>query len=409
MHSLFKYVLVLGLIASIVVVISLVIPMFGPCPGCSRIKNTLLIDENEDFEKNSFSGQGLVNDPYVIENIVFGEENSRIKDYYIGLEIRDTSKYFVVKNCTFYGGKVGLLLSSIAEGTGRIQDSFFYTIPQTTWDHYVPMGGLMIEDSDSINISNNSIIGSSCFYDYDCAGLTLVNSDKCIIEDNYLESPSAIIESDNNTLRDNIIKDDVMLENSLNSLLEYNQFDSEFLTLDYSPYTLIKNNKLSKFIFITSSNHVLFSGNSLNLLTINNCDSNLFFNNSFEGYHGYGVIEFSQMNNFTFSNNNLTNGEIGLRLSQCNFSIIEANSFYYCSNYAIDIDGFTSNTLIYHNSFIQNNALGTSQAIDNGNHNEWFNLSLLEGNYWDNLGSNSTYEIDGSAGSVDLYPLSSSI
>jgi len=64
----------------------------------------------------------------------------------------------------------------------------------------------------------------------------------------------------------------------------------------------------------------------------------------------------------------------------------------------------SDNNVAYHNNFINCGAL--TYGFDDGTNNFWYNASLQEGNYWSNWVS-GTYAIDGSAGSMDLYPLSS--
>lgn len=59
---------------------------------------------------------------------------------------------------------------------------------------------------------------------------------------------------------------------------------------------------------------------------------------------------------------------------------------------------------IYHNFFINNNPENEKQAFDGGKNNTWYEEILKEGNYWDDLPIGQ-YEIDGTAGSKDLYPL----
>ena len=66
--------------------------------------------------------------------------------------------------------------------------------------------------------------------------------------------------------------------------------------------------------------------------------------------------------------------------------------------------------IIHHNALIDNYLDGTSQARDSSElddiENIWYDEILLEGNYWSDWVS-GVYYIDGSAGSVDPYPLSS--
>ena len=58
------------------------------------------------------------------------------------------------------------------------------------------------------------------------------------------------------------------------------------------------------------------------------------------------------------------------------------------------------------NNYVQNS---TSQAYDDGVNNVWYAPLVFIGNFWSNLGLNLTYEIAGSAGAVDFYPLSTPI
>ena len=71
--------------------------------------------------------------------------------------------------------------------------------------------------------------------------------------------------------------------------------------------------------------------------------------------------------------------------------------------YGIRNDG-ANNITIHHNSFIENNHGGFSQAFDSGLGNIWYSLSVPEGNYWSDWTSGS-YWIDGLSGYADLYPM----
>ena len=61
--------------------------------------------------------------------------------------------------------------------------------------------------------------------------------------------------------------------------------------------------------------------------------------------------------------------------------------------------------LLHHNSFIDNNLIGTSQAYDRGANNLWYDAKKKKGNYWSDWNKTGSYSIDGSADSFDLYPL----
>ena len=62
---------------------------------------------------------------------------------------------------------------------------------------------------------------------------------------------------------------------------------------------------------------------------------------------------------------------------------------------------------VFGNIFIDNFIGGTSQALDDGINNTWFDKNTNEGNYWSDWLGVGNYTIDGEANSEDPYPLSS--
>lgn len=73
--------------------------------------------------------------------------------------------------------------------------------------------------------------------------------------------------------------------------------------------------------------------------------------------------------------------------------------------YGIYLGSGSNYNIIHHNSFINNNLEGTSQAYDEGIRNYWYDVNAMEGNHWSGWGENNTYHIDGFSESTDLYPL----
>ena len=86
--------------------------------------------------------------------------------------------------------------------------------------------------------------------------------------------------------------------------------------------------------------------------------------------------------------------------------LIESNTITGSLFYGIDLRSYTANNIIHHNYLIDNGGI-TSQARDDGTNNIWYDTSTNQGNYWSDLSGSGSYSIDGSAGSVDPYPLSS--
>lgn len=93
------------------------------------------------------------------------------------------------------------------------------------------------------------------------------------------------------------------------------------------------------------------------------------------------------------------------------FDIIDINGEIrqiYC---LISLSSTISNALIYQNYFVSASYLFFDQitlAIDDGSNNLWYNDEIKVGNYWsDYNGTTGTYtNIQGTASSVDLYPIS---
>jgi hypothetical protein len=54
---------------------------------------------------------------------------------------------------------------------------------------------------------------------------------------------------------------------------------------------------------------------------------------------------------------------------------------------------------------MNNNPFGTSQGYDAGRENLWFDEEYKVGNHWSDFEGRGKYSIDGSAESVDKYPL----
>ncbi|MEA1866160.1 MAG: NosD domain-containing protein, partial [Euryarchaeota archaeon] len=111
--------------------------------------------------------------------------------------------------------------------------------------------------------------------------------------------------------------------------------------------------------------------------------------------------------NVTIRNNDIMDGDI-VFLPFLNNSTIMGNTVQD-NYYGIYLYALSSNNTLHHNNFINNTE---GNAYDEGIYNQWDSGSA--GNYWSDYTSNDTdhngigddpYSIQGSAGSVDRYPL----
>ena len=108
-------------------------------------------------------------------------------------------------------------------------------------------------------------------------------------------------------------------------------------------------------------------------------------------------------------NNIFINTTVAIRITETTNCTINNNLFSIGHDYSIVLSTTATDISVYSNDFIDNNVGGGTQTIDNGNSNIWYNIVTTSGNFWNDLGSNSTYIIDGTAGSIDLHPLANPI
>lgn len=125
--------------------------------------------------------------------------------------------------------------------------------------------------------------------------------------------------------------------------------------------------------------------------------------------HEQIAAEITVFNSTVISNTFYQNVE-ALLMIYSRFNNITNNLFQETDSYGISIQNALSSwNNIHHNTFVDNNVGGTSQAFDEGPNNTWYEESTLEGNYWSDFSGTGNYSIDGSSLSFDLYPLNSPV
>ncbi len=122
--------------------------------------------------------------------------------------------------------------------------------------------------------------------------------------------------------------------------------------------------------------------------------------------NNYRGISLSLSNSSTVANNTCSNNNWeGILLFYSDFCVITYNLLQENIKYGVYLFLSSDNNLIHHNTFVDNNLKGNSQALDDSTNNYWYDTLTLEGNYWSDWSGTGSYAIDGSTGTEDLYPL----
>ena len=194
--------------------------------------------------------------------------------------------------------------------------------------------------------------------------------------------------------------------------LDYNTTTYGIYLQDSPEYCSILNNTCTDNYFGLYLNHctrMVVANNTLNantkgLYALNSNHMDIIQNNCYDcdllGFDFYDCIWIDiTLNQLTY------NYQDALKLHYTQDSLICLNTFVGNDGYAVFLSSQTHDNEVYLNNFVDNAELLTSQAYDSGTDNYWYNQLNLQGNFWSDLEYLCYYELDGTAGSFDLYPL----
>ena len=335
----------------------------GPIPAwpfALTVHDPILVASNAEFTyaNGVILGSGTEPDPYIIADWEINASTAH------GIIIQGTDAHFVVRNCHIHDGRTthnhGVLLSSCVNGT-----------------------------LENLTCSNNSI-GISL----QSSGNNRLLSNK--ISNSALEGIRLNSSSDNNTIIDN--NGGIRLYSSSNNTITNNNCADRGIGLldSSSNNTLIGNNCLRAGI------NLAFSSN--NTLSGNDCSE-------VDGDIGaYGIRLYSSSSNILVNNTCNLSTLCGLSLStSSNNNTLIGNDISSNFGYGISVSSSNDNR-IWNNTFMNN----WIQASDTGTNNRW-NSTDGYGNYWSDWTTPDVdppfgivdlpYNISGSAGAKDYYPL----
>jgi parallel beta-helix repeat protein len=390
-------------------------------------------------------GDGSSGNPYIIEDYDIDGGG-----YGYCIYIGNTTVSFVIQNSDFYNssGNAGAYYWNSGVALFNAPNG---TLTGNTFENCTG-NAVHLDGTTNTTISQNTILNSTA------SGVYLESSIGNFIDDNTLDNNNYGLEMNsnsnsniitNNTFTNNseamdlwscdnnIISDNVGDSNGMFAYLFGSSNGNEFLnnTITNSGTGIylqsncdgntLRNNTIFNLtqegIIIESSDSNIIESNDIQkcregiytiLALLNTISNNTLSNNSNNGIY----LDPSSDQN-TMSNNTIAdNGDFGILMISADFNIIIYNDIINNTLYGINVSSTTNNNEIHHNTFSDNNG-GDVQANDDGTGNQWDD-TMGEGNLWgdyesryvppassDGIVWDIPYDINGSAGSQDLFPL----
>jgi parallel beta-helix repeat protein len=366
-------IIIIGIIVTIGIVLSVILigtSFLGSLWGGRSLGSGIEIFSDTDFLEYSSDGSGTMNDPYILSNYYLSGE-------FFGFSIHDTTKHFIIGNCTIDMCYEGIHVENIAPGTGRIINNIIFHSDCRVWDTG-PHAGITAYSSPRLTIVNNSISNAG--------------SDGIVLEN----SPESLIS--NNTISEQYVG--IRIEYSDSSIVSANSLFHNYYAIDCfdSNFMRITDN------ICTNNDKVCISVgiSSLSILLNNSCK-----NSGWDSLFDAAIL-LAECNNCTVANSTIINCLQGIYAPSTSCSQFYFNHLENNSNYGISVQSGwleAQSNMIYLNSFINNNPNELSQALDNGTFNTWYYSELEQGNYWSDWNGTDSYSIAGSANAIDLYPL----
>ncbi|MHA2357259.1 MAG: NosD domain-containing protein [Candidatus Heimdallarchaeaceae archaeon] len=368
--------------------------------------------------------------------------NTCIENHEYGLMVYLCSS-LLVKNNIFYRNGKGFLLSN-SVGSTLINNSFL--------EDGLVIGDSQLESYQSYIIAGNIVNSKPLGYFIDTPNLVFESSDYGQLILVNCVNPKIVNQKIRNTTiglslvfcTDSRIEENEFSSNSLHGI--YNIFSQESLIsnntctenkdsgikLIFSDETLIVQNNCEQ------SDYGIYVAQSIKLSIISNLikncyigiqnnyvvDSEIICNKITESDRGISLDHCTRIN---VKENICNRNYIGINLREtsesslfnntCSFNNNNGIKTFYSHNnwiyynllqenkkYGVYLQKSNGNSL-HHNTFVDNNLDGNSQAYDDTGNNTWYELETEEGNYWNEWSKRRSYRIDGEAGATDPYPL----
>ena len=382
--------------------------------------DTIFVNRDSEFiASNGVTyGNGTASDPYVIEGWKIDASSAH------GIRVWNTTAFFIVRNCFVYNGgsdyfgvflyncRNGCLSNNTCSGNGNgiyLDSSSNNTLTDNICSSNL-LYGIALESSTDNTLGNNICHWNGEF----AAGIALFSSsDNNTLSNNNCNSNGwrapgiALLSSSDNTLSKNACSNSqygIRLDSSNNNSLSDNNCDSNIAEGIYLNSS--SDNKLSNNSCNSNSFGMILDGSSNNVLINNSCSSN----------SDIGMFLYASDRNTLIYNNCSSNNRTGICLyalsdnNEVSRNMV-LNNVESGVNISLTVVDLATSNHIWNNTFIGNNGAASIydsshvQAYDSGMNN-WWNSTDGYGNYWSDWQSPSLpYDISGTAGAKDLYPL----
>ncbi len=360
----------------------------------------------QNFTDYGFSGNGTEVNPYVIENLNISTTEEK------AIAIYNVSVFYVLRNCLVQADRYGIYV----ENTTLQGNSPVSYLPLARFENntcYNSWRGMNIYRAWNCTVQNNSFLNNEqmglrldlCWYS-SVSNNTCVNNFRGIT---LYDSCTSMVS--NNTCLSNFVG--LTLWSSSGTIA----FDNLCTFNDNSGIQLLVN-------YVTLYNNTCSHNGEAGIDSDGASSSTIFQNNCTENQYGlyidafyvnvtencctdndYGLYVTTGSWYATFTKNtcshNLIYGIISEGSKECTF---QYNFISHNTHYGLYLTNNSKGSTIAYNHIVDNNLGGSSQAYDDGEGNIWYDEEQQMGNHWSDW-KKEGYNIDGSAGSVDLYPL----
>ncbi|NPD89510.1 MAG: hypothetical protein HGN29_12395 [Asgard group archaeon] len=311
------------------------------------------IESDADFISYGFPGSGNASYPYIIENYTISG------NYQYGINIRNTTKHFIIRNCTILVDN-GILVDDTANDTVTI---FNNTLGST-------YSGIRVYNSNGCNITSNLCIDTGLFgIEVKECSSSIIDNNTCTdaSESNIVVTSSPLSNVTNNYCS-NALSYGMILQQCNDATLINNTFQNDGLEIqeahsNYQTYTVLNNSVNGRPIgFFIKEDNIEITTPLYSQLYVISCT------------------------NFTIRNQDFFSTDTALFVFNCSSIDIKDNSWNY-NDKAFLIEICTDVSFVQ-NTVALNDEIGSFSVL---------NLEIRDNYFWKNNGEGlrikSSYEI----------------